>query len=323
MWQLSKSLIYCTSPVLVLTLVSACSQADSPPQVSSSPSSPAIEQKPVAPLANSTPGQQTPEEKPLQSRRSQASPAPKTPQASSLSGSSTTSTIENKRAVTQSAASPPSTEYLRPTFTSTPRMAGFSADGQHYIYVESSRDTGAGVPKSTIQVVNVSENSCAKDGCLETHYSEVDGDLAIADTEKEVLQKTWKVRQELKLTPPVAGKLLPVVTRSRSADGSELVRAQLDADQVLQVRLRQKQIAPTSPGEQSQPIRAAMQLDVTYNGQTRSLDSIDNFRDWVLGYSIREVRLSPDGKRVAVLITATRPTFEGTLGTTLVRGFNL
>ena len=91
-----------------------------------------------------------------------------------------------------------------------------------------------------------------------------------------------------------------------------------DQDSPLRLRLQQKQVLATQGKGQD---RAAMQLEVTYNGQRRSLDSLGNFRPWVLGYSIREVYLSPDGERVAVLITAVKPTFEGTLATTLVQGF--
>ncbi len=66
-----------------------------------------------------------------------------------------------------------------------------------------------------------------------------------------------------------------------------------------------------------------MVLEVDVHGQRRSLDSLNDFRPWVLDYSIREVHLSPDGQHMAILITATRPTFEGTPGTTLVQGLKL
>ncbi len=170
------------------------------------------------------------------------------------------------------------------------------------------------MPKSALQLVNMASNRCVENGCVETHYGEKAAGTDTTDAEAELLKQTWKVRQDLKLTPPVSGTAVPIVSRSRAADGSETVTIRLsDTGQPLRLHLRQKIAAD----------KAAMQLDVVYNGQQRSLDSLSHFRDYVLDYSIREVKLSPDGKRVAVLITATKPTFEGTLGTTLVQGFEL
>lgn len=192
-------------------------------------------------------------------------------------------------------------------------MAGFSPDSNYFIYLESSRDTGAGVPKSVLQLVDVASNRCVENGCIETRYGEKEAETHTAEAETDLLKQTWKVRQDLNLTPPIAGTEIPILSRSRAVDGSETVTIRLHNSQPLQLRLRQK----------STQDRASMQLRVNYNGQERSLDSLNNFRDYVLDYSIRQVTLSPDGKRVAVLITATKPTFEGTLGTTIVQGFAL
>lgn len=201
-----------------------------------------------------------------------------------------------------------------PTFQATPRMAGFSPDGNYFIYLESSRDTGAGVPQAALQLVNITSNRCVENGCVATRYSEKEAGIQTADAETALLQQTWKIRQDLNLTPPVAGTDLPILSRSRTADGSETVTVQpTNASQPLHLHLRQ-----TSAQD-----KAAMQLEVNYNGQQRSLDSLDHFRPNVLSYTIRQVTLSPNGKRVAVLITTTKPTFEGTLGTTLVQSFAL
>jgi predicted secreted protein len=199
-------------------------------------------------------------------------------------------------------------------------MAGFSSDGNYYIYLESSRDTGAGIPRSTLQVVNLSSSSCVENGCLETRYGEADANLSLPEVEQDLLRRTWRLRQELNLTPPTNGAALPVLSRSRTPDGSETVTMRLpNTDQPLQLRLRQKQITDGTMGKD----RAAMQLEVVHQGQRRSIDSLDNYRDRVLKYSIREVRLAPDGTSIAILITATKPTFEGTLATTLVQGVEL
>jgi predicted secreted protein len=191
-------------------------------------------------------------------------------------------------------------------------MTGFSPDGNYFIYLESSQDTGAGIPKSVLQLVQLDANRCVEDACVETHYSEKEAGVKIAEAESELLKQTWKVRQDLNLTPPAAGIDLPIVSRSRAANGSETVTIRLN-NRDLQLQLQQK----------STQDKASMQLGVRYDGQQRSLDSLNNFRDNVLDYSIRQVKVSPDGKRVAVLITAVKPTFEGTLGTTVVQGFAL
>lgn len=205
------------------------------------------------------------------------------------------------------------------TFRTTQRMAGFSSDSNYYVYLESSRDTGAGIPKATIQVMDVSANVCVTNGCLETRYREANANLSTADAENDLLRRTWELRQALLLTPPIAGTRLTVVSRSRTADGTETVNFGLEPRQPMRVVLQQRNQRVNNPAES----RSAMQLDVTYGGRRRSLDSLNNFRSQVLRYSIRDVYVSGDRQRAVILITATKPTFEGTLETTLVQSFDL
>ncbi|MBD2020393.1 DUF2259 domain-containing protein [Leptolyngbya sp. FACHB-36] len=280
-------------PSVVLVLLAACAPSE-PPQSKISPSAPVLE--------------------PAQPASPQPSPPPivKRPTLSP----SVKQSPENRVASSPSPNAAPSnpTAPRQPTFRTAERMAGFSADGRHFIYLESSRDTGAGIPKSSLQVVDVSSGACATNGCLETRYREADAERTIADAEADLLKQSWKVRQDLKLTPPVTGTELPLTARSRTPDGTETVSVRLNDGKLLQLRLLQKR--------QTADDRAAMQLAVTYDGQQQSIDSLDNFRN-VVDYSIRSVRLSPNGSRIAVLITAAKPTFEGTLGTTIVQGFEL
>lgn len=302
------------APVLLLVLLSACSQADSGQRdriASVESTDPQAEQTPVEsakPAANPKTATPSPIAK-APSRRSEATPPSES--SSKPRSSSTTAAVPKPGAAET------------PTFKATQRLAGFSADGSHYLYLESSRDTGAGIPKSSIQVIDVTANACAENGCKETRYGEADADLKTTDAEQDLLQQTWKTRQALNLTPPVAGTELSIVSRSRTPDGTETVTVRLPKrDQPLQLRLKQKQLNASTSGK-AESDKAAMQLEVVYDGESRSLDSLSNFREWVLSYSIREVRLSADGKHVAVLLTATKPTFEGTLATTLVQGFEL
>jgi predicted secreted protein len=293
MWQPSQTILRSAPLALALVLLAACSQAPLPNQTAESPS-PIAAQPEALPTPSATPSEA---KQPV---------APSTAAKQAKPDSSPQGPI----AATPTKALP--LERI-PTFRATPRMAGFSPDGNYFIYLESSRDTGAGVPKSMLQLMDVASNRCVENGCVETRYSEKEAEMKMADAETDLLKQTWKVRQDLNLTPPVEGTDVPILSRSRAADGSETVTVRLNNSEPLTLYLQQKRAQD----------KAAMQLAVNYNGQKRSLDSLNNFRDNVLDYSIRQVTLSPDGKRVAVLITATKPTFEGTLGTTIVQGFVL
>jgi predicted secreted protein len=290
--------------IVALSLVSACAQPNTP-QIEPSPatSPPQTQATPSKGTGRSTETPQNP--RPIAEAPNAPTPSPN----------------QKPNLKVQGGKAPTATDSLQPTFRARQRIAGFSADGRHFIYLESSRDTGAGIPKSSLQVVNVATNACVENGCLSTRYQESDAGLQMSDAEENLLQKTWSMRQVLKLTPPVSGTALPVIERSRTKDGIETVTV-IGDEAKMQLRLQQQQIRSALNGGTAEQDKAAMQIQVSYDGKQRSLDSLNNFRDRVLEYSIREVRLSPDGKRVAVLLTATTQTFEGTLGTTLVQGFD-
>lgn len=298
MRQHSQTVLRWVPTALALGLLAACSQAPQT-QVSEAP----------GPIASQPEGSPMPTASVPAPLESTPSPSVSASQPRPLATPVPTKQPQARIAV---APAKPLPLQRTPTFRATPRMTGFSPDGSYFIYLESSQDTGAGIPKSALQLVKLDSNRCVADACLETHYSEKEAGMKLSEAESELLKQTWKVRQDLNLTPPVAGIDIPIASRSRAADGSETVTIRLN-NRDLQLHLQQK----------STQDKAAMQLGVTYDGQQRSLDSLNNFRDNVLDYSIRQVTLSPDGKRVAVLITATKPTFEGTLGTTLVQGFAL
>lgn len=207
-------------------------------------------------------------------------------------------------------------------FQTQQQTAGFSADGRHYLHLESWRDKGAGIPHAAVQVRNVAANTCVAQGCIQTRFQETDTELSLKAAETNLLQQTQTLRQDLKLTNPTPGIKLPIVSRSRNDDGSEIVKVQLRANQPLQLRLKQKQAAKTVGGT-AEMEQAAMQLDVSYGENQRSLGSLDQMHEWTTGFSIREVQQSPDGKSVVVLIVAAKRTFEGTLGRTLVQSFDL
>ncbi|MDX2230399.1 MAG: DUF2259 domain-containing protein [Leptolyngbyaceae cyanobacterium bins.349] len=209
------------------------------------------------------------------------------------------------------------------TFQTQPSAVGFSADGRYFMHLESWRDKGAGIPHAAIQIVDVAASSCVTNGCLRTRFTESQANQSIAAAEKDLLQKTQSLRQDLQLSAPVAGKTLPVLTRSRSANGTEVVTVQLPNNQPLQLTLQQKQVASVMAGGTAPKDQAAMQLNISYGNQARLLGSLVQMQDWTLEFSIREVQLAPDGKSVAVLLTAAERAFEGTLGRTIVQSFTL
>jgi predicted secreted protein len=220
---------------------------------------------------------------------------------------------------------------IAPTFTTLSRLSGFSADGRHYIHLESSRDTGAGVPTSRLQIVDLTRNRCAPQSCLETRYGEAQAGMSLAQAELELLQKTWALRQSLQLATPQTGKTLPVLSRSRDPVGTEIMTLQRAGQaQPMELRLHQLHRASPGPPDPSGPDEPAvlqdgsvLSLELLQDGQWQQVSVIQRFQQDGLAYSIREVKLSPQGDRLAVLLTVTLTTFEGTLATTLVQGFDL
>lgn len=205
----------------------------------------------------------------------------------------------------------------------TQRTSGFSTDSTSYIYLESSRDTGAGIPKAQMQIVNVPSNSCVPNGCIATQYGESESQRTNKMAEDDLLSRTRNLRQRLRLVSPNAGTKLNIISRSKSGDESETVVVRLNSRQTLQIRLEQKQIKSASQGGAAEMDRAAMRLLITHNGRQRTLGSLNNFRNWVISYSLREVRLSANGRNAIVLLDMTQPTFEGVLQTTLVQSFTI
>ncbi|WP_432811330.1 DUF2259 domain-containing protein [Pantanalinema sp. GBBB05] len=314
------------SPSLVFLFLSACTQVTQPQSTTGEPSgsatevtattspSPAVTPEPQSETVAPPTETRSTDDRTLQSKDLPTRTNPVPDQRDATAGAKQTATIAKPHTASDS---------LNPTFRTSERMAGFSTDGDYFIYLESSRDTGAGIPKSTMQLVALDSNACIQGGCLKTRYSESDSALSLKVAEDSLLEQTWSIRQNLQLTPPAGGDSLPVLSRSRTADGTETMTVRLANQQPLQLRLQQKRIPAQQIGQEFTKDRAAMQIAVSYDGQRRSLGSLNEFRDWVLDYSIREVKLSPDGKHVVVLVTAMEPAFEGTLATTIVQGFEL
>jgi predicted secreted protein len=214
-----------------------------------------------------------------------------------------------------------SVDFSAPSQRTLQKKVGFSADGRYYLYLESWRDLGAGIPKSALQVVDVSKNTCVDGGCVETQYGEVDAGLSLEVAEKNLLQQTQTLRKNLQLETPATGTSLTIEARSRTPDGTETATVNLGAGKpAMQIRLQQNATVSPLFGGTAQKDQASLQLQVNYGSKTRAI-SLN--QDGAVGFSIREVMRSPNGKNVVVLLTSTQRAYEGTLGKTLVQGFEL
>jgi predicted secreted protein len=215
-------------------------------------------------------------------------------------------------------------EVFATVFKASRRLSGFSPDSRHYIYLESSRNSVTEVPTAQLQIIDVTTNSCVRNGCLKTEYDRSSSSLSNQAAEYDLLKRTLDLRRMLRLTQLKVGLPLSVVSRSSKPDGTETVQVRLNnRSQPLQIRLQQKYLSSVLPGGYSQVERASMRLAITYNNRQLTLGDLNNYREAVKKYSIREVRLSPNGRNAVVLINMTQPTYEGVLQTTFVQGFPL
>lgn len=214
-------------------------------------------------------------------------------------------------------------QVLATIFKSSRRLAGFSADGSHYIYLESSRNAVTEVPLAKIQIVNVATNSCERDGCIKTEYDRSSSNLSNQAAENSLLEKTLSLRQSLGLNRLKVGIQLPIISRKSKPNRSETIQVRLPKQkEPMQIRLEQKYIPSIlSPRGSSDIERASMRLIINNQSRQLTLGSLDNYREAVQKYSIREVRLSPNGKNIVVLLDMTQPTYEGLLQSTFVQSF--
>jgi len=214
-----------------------------------------------------------------------------------------------------------SVDFSAPSQRTLQKKAGFSADGRYFLYLESWRDLGAGIPKSALQMVDVAKNACVEAGCMETQYGEVDAGLSLEVAEKNLLKQTQTLRKNLQLEALVAGTSLPITQRSRTPNGTETATVNLGTGKpAMQIQLQQNVTVSSMFGGTAQKDQASLQMQMNYGSKTRA---IELNQDGAVGFSIREVVLSPNSKNIVVLLTSTQRTFEGTLGKTLVQGFEL
>lgn len=214
-------------------------------------------------------------------------------------------------------------QVLATIFKASRRLSGFSVDSRHYIYLESSRNAVTEVPLANLQIINVATNSCERDGCIKTEYDRSFSNISNQAAEYDLLQKTLFIRQSLGLNRLKVGTQLPIIARKNKPDKSETIQVRLpNQKEPMQIRLEQKYIPSILSQRGSSDIeRASMRLIVNNQSRQLTVGSLDNYREAVQKYSIREVRLSPNGKNVVVLLDMMQPTYEGLLQSTFVQSF--
>ncbi|NEN96644.1 MAG: DUF2259 domain-containing protein [Moorea sp. SIO3I7] len=202
------------------------------------------------------------------------------------------------------------------------RLSGFSVDSRNYIYLESARNHVTKVPTAKIQIVDVATNACVKKGCLETNYNYSDSNLTPKDAEDSLLRKTQRIRQSLGLNQLKVGLKLPIIERSIQPNGTETVKVLVDKEKdPLEIRLEQIYIPSVLSGGMSNIDRASMQLVINYNYRQLTLGKLNNYREAIRKYSIREVRLSPNRQHIVVLINLHQATYNADFQTTFVQSF--
>jgi predicted secreted protein len=216
-------------------------------------------------------------------------------------------------------------QVLATVFKASRRLSGFSTDSSHYIYLESSRNIVTEVPLAQIQILNVKTNSCEPNGCLKTDYDNSSSNLSNHAAEDDLLKKTFSLRQNFGLNRLKVGTSLPIISHASKADRSQTIQVRLPSQkEPLQIRLEQKYIPSIlSPRGSSDIERASMRLVISNKNHQLTIGNLNNYREAVKNYSIREVRLSPNGRNVVVLIDMTQPSYEGVLQSTFVQGFPL
>lgn len=213
-------------------------------------------------------------------------------------------------------------EGLAAVFRASRRLSGFSPDSRYYVYLESFSNVVTEVPTSQIQIVDVATSSCVRNGCLKTDYDHSASNLTTKAAGDDLLQRTSKLRYDLQLTLLKVGIRLPMIDRKPNKDGSETYKFLVnDPKKPLQITLQQKYIPAVKPGGAFNTEKASMRLVVNYNYRQLTVGDLENYREPVQKYAIREVRLSPNRRNAVVLIDMTQPTYEGVVQMTLVQSF--
>lgn len=168
------------------------------------------------------------------------------------------------------------------------RGAGFSADGRYFVLADAIGGFPL-QPEARIFVVEVASNDCVPGGC-----QSLEGDWDSDADEIAVLSRleasTAPLREGLGLVPPQdAQRFAP-----RSL-GEDLVAYDI-GDRTVEVLLRQDTVGDIGEWKSS------LELEIRAGETVRELDSLDDYREGIFGYRLRDLYLSSDGKSIAIVV---------------------
>lgn len=206
------------------------------------------------------------------------------------------------------------------------RLAAFSADSKHYIYLESYQQPITEIPKAYLQIFQVDKNVCVPKGCVSTDLGDDFAGKNLKVAEDNLLNQTEELRDELDLSRYLkTGISLPIIS-AKNIDKKGLDRVIVKLNEKgdnLILFLQQRQIKSIVQNGRSDISRSSMRLIAFFNYRRLTLGSLYDFKEGVSKFNIREVYLSPDRQKIVVLLNMMRPTAEGEVQTTLVQSFPL
>ena len=173
-------------------------------------------------------------------------------------------------------------------------MLGFSSDSEHFLMIALGSDDGAGVARAKIMIVDLATNRCVPGGCQKAQGT-WDATRTEPDVIDEVLKKTWQLRQKLQLTPP---------------QGSYYAKGHFENNStaIYNYYLHKKIRAQLLQKVEENQHKASMQLKVNIGNREKTLDSLDNYRNFALEYQLEDsLFISPDGKGFVFLIKVIYP----------------
>jgi hypothetical protein len=174
-------------------------------------------------------------------------------------------------------------------------MLGFSSNSRFFILVESMAEQTTA--SARIIIMDVTKNQCLEGGCFFVDSTQYEPKNTQVESEEDLLEivysKSWRLRKKRKLTRPKIG----YTTSGPFFDENNCKTAYyLFQDQPIWVTLKQDII----PYRRTR--KASVQLEVSGENFSKTIDSIKNYRDQAQHYQLGRLFVSPNRKNLAILI---------------------
>ena len=73
-------------------------------------------------------------------------------------------------------------------------FSGFSGNSRHYLHLESYREPGTSLPQAQVQIIDIPENGCVRNGCLHSQNTLEELNKTQQSTAEALYQKVWVLR---------------------------------------------------------------------------------------------------------------------------------